>query len=191
VLHGLINDMRLAAVSFVDRYLARVSVAVPFIVALGFATTALGLDLTARFGAPKAFWIMAACFCTIGLVAGLVVGLRERETAAAEAQHAGESDQSGLGELGEVASEAATQAAGRLPFGLLAPLLASPSASALTAARLLARNLPLVLLLALIVLLFSSAEETGRPPDEAEESPDAPGDRQAAAPEEDPYREAA
>src|SRR5262245_34412393 len=183
--------MRLAAVSLVDRYLARASVAVPFIVALGFATAALGLDLTARLGASKAFWIMAAGFCLVGLVAGLVVSLRERETAAAEAQQAAESGQSDLGELGEMASEAASQAAGHLPLGLLAPLLASPSASVLATVRLLGRNLPLVLLLGLIVLLFSSTEETGRPADEEDENPNAPGERQPAAPDEDPLREAA
>jgi hypothetical protein len=189
VLQGFIKDMRRAAVSLVDRYLARASVAVPFIVALGFATAALSIDLTARFGASNAFWIMAAGFSTIGLVAGVALSQRERETAAAEAQQAEESNQSGLGDLGGMASEAATQAAGRLPLGLLAPLLASPATSALAVARLIGRNLPLVLLLALIVLLFSSTEEES--PDQADERLDAPGDRQAAAPEQDPFREAA
>ena len=191
MLEGLVKDMRSAAVSFVDRYLARASVAVPFFVALGFATAALGLDLTTRFGASKAFWIMAAGFSTIGLLAGLALTMWEHETAAAEEQHAEESVHTGLGELGEVASEAATQAAGRLPLGLMASLLASPSASALTAARLVGRNLPLVLLLALVVLLFASAEERDRDKQEQDENPDTPGDRQAAAPEEDPFREAA
>lgn len=190
MLEGFIKDMRRATVSLVDRYLARASVAVPFIVAFGFATAALSVDLAARFGASKAFWIMATGFCTIGLVAGVAVSQRERETAAAEAaQQAEEGDQSGLGELGEMATEAATQAAGRLPLGLLAPLLANPAPSALAAARLIGRNLPLVLLLTLIVLLFSLNEES---PDEADENPDTTPDAlETTAPEYDPYREAA
>jgi hypothetical protein len=78
-------------------------VALPFIVALGFATAALSLDLAARFGASNAFWIMAAGFCTIGIIAGVVVSQRERETAAVEAaQQAEETDQSGLGGLGPI-----------------------------------------------------------------------------------------
>jgi hypothetical protein len=187
-LEGLIKDARLAAVSLLDRYLARASVAVPFIVALGFATAALSLDLAARFGASNAFWIMAAGFCTIGIIAGVVVS--QRETAAAEAAQQGEEgDQSGLGELGEMATEAATHAAGRLPLGLLAPLFANPAASVSTVARLVGRNLPLVVLVVLIVLLFSLTDKS---PGEADENSETtPDNRDTAAPEQDPYREAA
>lgn len=188
MLEGLVKDIKSAAASFVDQYLARASVAIPFIVAFGFATAALGLELTARFGAKNAFWMMAAGFSALGILAALFVTMREREAAAAEERQAGES--SGLADLGEMASEAATQAAGRLPLGLLAPLLASPSASALATGRLLGRNMPLVLLLALIVFLFWPIEE-GAPDEEAESSADAPGEPHAARPEEDPWRDAA
>jgi hypothetical protein len=157
VLQGLVNHVKSAAASFIGQYLARASVAVPFVVAFGFATAALGLELTARFGATTAFWMLAAGFCGLGIVAALAVTLREREAAAQEEQQADEAG--GLAELGDMASEAAAQAAGRLPLGLLAPLLASPSASALAAVRLLRRNIPLVLLLALIVLLFWPTDE--------------------------------
>jgi hypothetical protein len=85
-----------------------------------------------------------------------------------------------------MASEAATQAAGRLPLGLLAPLLANPSTSALAAVRLVARNLLLLLLLGLIVLLFWPTEET--PPRET--AADTPSTPPAVVPE-DPWREAA
>jgi hypothetical protein len=185
VLQGLVNHVKSAAASFVGQYLARASVAVPFVIAFGFATAALGLELTARFGAISAFWMMAAGFCGLGILAALVVIMREREAAAAEEHQA---EESGLAELGDMASEAAAQAAGRLPLGLLASLLASPSTSAFAAVRLLGRNMPLVLLLALIVLLFWPTEETAP---EGEAAADAPSDPQAAAPEEDPWREAA
>ena len=184
MLQGLVNHVKSAAASFVGQYLARASVAVPFIVAFGFATAALGLELTARFGATTAFWVLAAGFCGLGILAALVVTMREREAAAAEEQ----AEESGLAELGDMASEAAAQAAGRLPLGLLAPLLASPSTSALAAVRLLGRNLPLVLLVALIVLLLWPTEESAA---EGETAAEAPSDPQAAVPEEDPWREAA
>jgi hypothetical protein len=186
VLQGLVNHAKSAAASFVGQYLARASVAVPFIVAFGFATAALALELTARFGATRAFWMLAAGFCILGILAALVVVMREREAAAEEEREAGES---GLAdELGDMASEAAVQAAGRLPLGLVASLLASPSASVSTAVRLLGRNLPLVLLAAFVVLLFWPTEEAAA---EGETPEDAPDDPRAVAPEDDPWREAA
>jgi disulfide bond formation protein DsbB len=187
VLEGLVKDVKSAAASVVDQYLARASVAIPFIVAFGFATAALGLELTARFGAKNAFWMMAAGFSAVGVLAALFVTMREREAAAAEERQAAES--SGLADIGEMASEAATQA-GRLPLGLLAPLLASPSGSAMAAGRLLGRNMPLVLLLALIVFLFWPIEE-GAPDEEAGGSVDKPEEPNAVGPEGDPWREAA
>jgi uncharacterized membrane protein len=184
VLEALVKDIKSAAASIVDQYLARASVAIPFIVAFGFATAALAVELMARFGAKNAFWMMAGGFFIIGVIAALFITIREREAAAAGQHHI---EGSGLAELGEmVTSGVATRAAGRLPLGLLAPLIASPSASA---ARLLGRNIPLVLLLAFIVLLFWPTKED--PPREEEEPsadaalPDRPTGEQEA------WREAA
>jgi hypothetical protein len=88
-----------------------------------------------------------------------------------------------------MATEAATHAAGRLPLGLMAPLFANPAASVPTVARLLGRNLPLVVLVVLIVLLFSLTDKS---PSEADENSEtAPDNHDMAAPEQDPYREAA
>ena len=49
-----------AAASFLATYLAKASVAVPFVVAVGFATAAIALELTERFGARNALWLLAA-----------------------------------------------------------------------------------------------------------------------------------
>ena len=181
---SFINDAQSAAASFVDKYLARASVAIPFVVAFGFATAAVSLALIERFGATNAFWMMAAGFCAIGLVAATVVTMKEQETAAAEEQQSGEDG------LGEIASAAATQAAGQLPLALLASLLGSPVGSAQTAVRLIARNIPLVLLLALVALLFWPTEETTGGPIEEDAATDDPDDLTATTPEE-PLREAA
>ena len=47
---GLINQARVAASHLVLRYVARASVAIPFIIALGFAIAAVAVMLVGRFG---------------------------------------------------------------------------------------------------------------------------------------------
>ena len=66
-------------------------------------------------------------------------------------------------DTGEVVSEAAAQAAVQTPIALLGALLSMPGggSSALSVARLLGRNFPLVLLLVMIGALFWPTEETG------------------------------
>src|SRR5262245_65452663 len=102
--------------SFLGTYLARASVAVPFLIALGFATAAVGLELTERLGARNALWILAGGFCAIGLLAALTVTMKEQEMAAEEEQQRNEG-------IGEMTSAAATQAATHLPAALLGAML--------------------------------------------------------------------
>ena len=47
---GLISDAKSASGSLITKHLTRASVAVPFAVALGFATAAITLVLVDRFG---------------------------------------------------------------------------------------------------------------------------------------------
>ena len=70
---GLISDAKAASGLLIDKYFARASVVVPFVVALGFATAAITLMLVNRFGYIAAFWIIAGGFTLIGLVATRVV----------------------------------------------------------------------------------------------------------------------
>ena len=193
---GLIDDIKSAAASFLGTYLARASVAVPFLVALGFATAAIALELTARFGARYALWMLAGGFCAIGLVAALAVTLKEQqqEIEAAEAQESGEG---GIGDMTWAASAAATaagtaatQAASHVPAALLGALLQNPSASALPIARMIGRNMPLLVLLALVALLLwpiEQAEETAAKEDASADRK--PGERPRS--EEEPLPEAA
>lgn len=159
---GLIDDIKSAAASFLATYLAKASVAVPFVVAVGFATAAIALELTERFGARNALWLLAAGFCAIGLLAALAVTMKEQqqEMEAAEEQ---ERNEGGIGEMTSAASAAATavaaQAASHVPAALLGALLQNPSASALPVARMVGRNMPLLLLLGLVALLFWPTEE--------------------------------
>jgi uncharacterized membrane protein len=150
---GLINDAKTAAGSLVAKYLARASVAVPFIAALGFAIAAITLTLVERFGAIAGYWMVAGGFTLIGLVAALVVSVKEHEEEIAEKQ----AEQHDTAEVG---TEAAAQAAVQLPIALLGALFSSPggATAAVGGAKMLGRNIPLVVLIALIGMLFWPTE---------------------------------
>ena len=186
---SLINDAKSAAVSVLAKYAVRASVAVPFLVAAGFGTAALTLVLAERLGALSAYCIMGGAFAAIGLIAALAVTVKEQEEEVADA--AAERD-----DTAEVATDAAAQAAVQLPLALLGTLLTTPlgPGTALGGAKAIGRNLPLVVLLALVAFLFwpaeaTSADETSQAEDPA--TPPEPGaaqwrprngmDRQAAA----------
>ena len=62
-----------AAGSLIAGYVVRVLMAVPFIVALGFATAAFTLMLIDRFGRGNAYFMVAGGFAVVGVLATLVV----------------------------------------------------------------------------------------------------------------------
>jgi hypothetical protein len=171
----LTNQAKLAASHLVLRYVARVSVAVPFIIAAGFALAAITLMLIERFGHVMADWLVAGGMALIGVVASVVVAVKEHDEAAAKQQAA-------KADTEEVVSEATAQALVQTPIALLGDLMTMPGgvAGALSAARLLGRNWPLVLLLVLIGGLFwptedATAEEdrVGRKPNGSDHMPSA------------------
>src|SRR5262245_25427132 len=167
---GLINDAKSAAVSLVAKYLARASVAVPFLIAGGFAIAAIAHMVIDRFGAIAGCWLLAAGFTLIGIVATLLVKHKEHGEEAAD-----------KADTANVAGAAAAQAALQAPLALAGALMSTPLGpkAAIDVAKTLLRNLPLVVLLALIALLFwpseegaaSAADERGQAPP----SPDANG----------------
>ena len=141
---GLINQAKSAASHLVLKYVARASVAVPFVIAAGFALAALTVMLVERFGHVMAYWLVAGGLALIGVIASIVVSVKEHEEEVAEQQAA------------EVVSDATGEALVQTPIALLGALMTMPggAAGALGAARLLGRNLPLVALLVLIGALF-------------------------------------
>ena len=157
---GLINDAKTAAGSLVGKYLVRASVAVPFIVAIGFAVAAITLLLVDRFGAINAYLMVAGGFTLVGLVAALAVTVKEQEEVVAESK-------AEAGDTASVATDAAAQAAVQAPLALLGTLFATPAGPAALAGgvRMLGRNIPLVVLLALIGLLFWPSEPTAESAD--------------------------
>jgi hypothetical protein len=160
VFAGLINQAKSAVSGLVLKYVARASVAVPFVIALGFALAAITATLVERFGQVMAYWLVAGGLAAIGIVAAIVVSVKEQEEEVAE-QLAEKTDTE------EVVSDATAQAIVQTPIALLGTLLTFPSGatSALSAARILGRNLPLVLLLVMIGALFWPSQD-GEPSDE-------------------------
>ena len=112
---GLINDAKSAANSLVLKYVARASVAVPFVIALGFAMAALAAWLVNLYGYVTGYLIMAGGLALIGVIAALAVSVKENEEEIAD-QAAEEADTS------NVATEVAAQA----PLALLGALFTMP-----------------------------------------------------------------
>lgn len=166
---GLINDAKSAAGAVVAKYAARASVAVPFLVALGFATAALTLTLADALGSIAAYWMVAGGFTAIGLVAAAAVTAQEQDEAIAD-EAARSTDNAA------VASNAAAQAIAQAPLALLGALMTTTGgpAAAMSLIRALGRNLPLVLLLVMISVLFL--------PDATPERSDAEEDLEAVRP---------
>ena len=161
---GLINQAKSAVTGLLLKYVARASVAVPFVIALGFALAAITAMLVERFGHIAGYWMVAGGLAVIGLIAALVVSAKEHEEEVAE-QEAEKAD------TGEVMSDATSQAMVQAPLALLGALMTTSggATSALSVARLLGRNLPLVLLLVMIGALFWPSEAS-RPAEEEDES---------------------
>ena len=62
---GLINRAKSAASGLVLKYVARASVAVPFVIALGCALAAITVMLVQRFGHVTAYWLVAGGLAAI------------------------------------------------------------------------------------------------------------------------------
>ena len=162
---GLINDVKSAAGSVAARYATRATVAVPFLIALGFATAAATLILVERFGARDAYFMVAGTFTAIGIVAALIVRATEHDEIAADGAAA-------KADTADVATDTAAAAAAQIPLALLGALFSSAAgpSSVLGAGRAIGRHLPLVLLGAAVAVLFwpKSDAETGQNADDAQ-----------------------
>jgi hypothetical protein len=164
---GLINDAKAAVSHLVLRYVARASVAIPFVLALGFAVAAIAVMLVERFGHVTGYWIMAGGLAAIGIGAAIAVSVKEHEEEAAD-QKAEQAD------TGEVVSDATAEAMLQAPLALLGALFSAPggAAGAFKIARVLGRNFPLVLLLVMIGALFWPTDRQDSEVGGAETRPD-------------------
>ena len=129
---GLINQAKSAVTGLVLKYVARASVAIPFVIAVGFALAAVTVMLVERFGHVTAYWLVAGGLAAIGVVAAIIVSVKEHEEEVAE-QKAEETDTQ------EVVSDATVQAMTQAPIALLGTLFSVPggASAALSTARIL------------------------------------------------------
>jgi hypothetical protein len=81
---GIIDSARNAASKLLGKYLARASVAVPFLLAAGFGLAALTVMLSQRFGSLTAYRVVAAGLGVAGILAAAFVWAKEHKEEAAE-----------------------------------------------------------------------------------------------------------
>lgn len=165
----LLTNAKSAVTSLVLRYLTRASVAIPFVIAAGFALAAITVMLVRHFGHVTAYWVMAGALTAIGAIAAVAVSAKEHHEEVAEvtAEHA---------DTKEMVSKVAMQA----PLALLGALFSVPggTSAALAMTKAVGRNWPLAVLLALIGTLFvptptdEKATEVGGRPNGFHPSPD-------------------
>jgi len=79
VFAGLVNQAKGAATGLVLKYLTRTSVAIPFVIALGFAMAAISMLAVQRFGYVFGYWIMAASLTLIGVIATIAMAVKEQK----------------------------------------------------------------------------------------------------------------
>src|SRR5215208_7196082 len=113
------NQAKDAVSGLVLKYVARASVAIPFVIGLGFGVAAVTVMLVERFGHVIAYWVMAGGLAAIGVIAGVAVSVKEHGEEVAE-QKAETTDTE------NVVSGATAQALTQAPLALLGGLFAAP-----------------------------------------------------------------
>jgi hypothetical protein len=157
VFQEIVNRAQRSVDSLVSKYVTRMIVAIPFLIAVGFATAAATTKLANAYGTEIAYLTLAAGFAIVGLLAAASIAV---------AKEGNPSDQAASEESASIAASATQSDSDTLPgnLELLLPLLGTVGPIALPmAARVLFKNLPVILAAAvLIYLLFSDrAQHTG------------------------------
>jgi len=79
VFADLIKRVKGAITGLVLKYVARASVAIPFVIALGFALAAISVLVVQRFGDVFGYWMMAASLALVGVIATIAVAIKEQK----------------------------------------------------------------------------------------------------------------
>lgn len=154
MLQELANRAQRAIDTVVSKYVSRLAVAVPFVVALGFGTAAASVKLTEMYGSMLANAVLAGVFTIIGVVTAAAIAVSHTAPELAAAQP-----------VGGVAEESATQQSSNEPLlpnadVMLAAVGAIGPAAMPFLFRLILRNLPLVL--GVLVLAYLLLSDTGK-----------------------------
>lgn len=161
----------------VSKIVARAMVAVPLLIATGFATAALTVKLVELYGEITGYALMAALFAVVSLLTVAIVGINgtgaPQEERVAETEKAAETTGSSDEQISDVGD-------------LLTPELKSLLASAAPVAvpgllRGVGRNLPLIFILAIVAFVISQFAESPE-----SEGPDESGDTNATGDTPDP-----
>jgi hypothetical protein len=176
---GLLKRAERSIDSAVTKVVDRALMAAPFVVAGGFATAALTVWLVEHYGQVTAYTLMAGAFALIGLITMAVLGMGNAAQASSESA-ASEPEQTAN------ASDDADAASDMDLTALLTPEVRAILASAAPAAvpgiaRGVTRNLPLILLLAVVGFVISRFTPTSSEPRSSSE-PESPSERPPASP---------
>lgn len=154
IFQSVIRRAETAIENMVDQALARVMVALPLLVAAGFATAALSTYLNARYGAQNGHLIMAGAFAGIGLLAMLYVSFMGSSNSVSDTDTdaANQENQSSHDASGDATSGAFSEAERELMTSVLttAAPIAVPGL-----VRTLIRNLPLVILILIVGFILT------------------------------------
>ena len=151
---AIIHRAQNSVESVVSKYVLRVAVAVPFIVALGFGTAAASVKLIATYGDVTAYAILAAAFGAIGLVAAAAIATTGSRPPAAASEAANEAKDAAA------AVEPGEQSPSQLSPDLLLTALGVVGPRALPAIpvmmRFIVKNWALVVAVAILAFLLLS-----------------------------------
>lgn len=154
MLQAIVERAQRAIDTLVSKYVTRVVVAVPFVIALGFGTAAASVKLTELYGNLVAHTVLAATFAAAGLAAAAAIALSGPAPVAVVSE-----ETTGQATVAEEASEAATGPESEL---LLSAIGALGPAAMPGLLRFLLANVPLLVGVAVLAyLLFSEEPATG------------------------------
>lgn len=163
---SLLVPVARAVESAIARYAIWVAVAVLFLIAAGFATAALAIYLVELYGALLAYTLMALLFVALGTVgaavAQIILAPPQAEPMETESDaETAEAEETGTGAVANVPLP---------PEFVMAALSSAAPAAAPVIARSILRNLPLLIVVAILAYLFSltagseePAEQTAAP----------------------------
>lgn len=132
----------------ISKYAVRASVAIPFLLAVGYGLAGVTVMLIDAYGYRRAYFLLAGGFVTIGVLAAVAVWLKER----------GEEDDTSI-EASTPSAQMVTTSALKTAKQMPAAIVDSShdiSASFRALAKLGARNWPLVLAGSVILLLLGA-----------------------------------
>ncbi len=152
---GIVNRAQRSVDTLVTKYVTRIAVAVPFVIALGFGTAAASVKLGEVYGSMLGYAIIAATYAGVGLIAA--VAIAAGGPAPIPATDAGNSDAAAAA-VDSTAAETSTPATPEL---ILAALATVGPAALPAVLRLVVRNLPLLLAVVVLAYLLFSDRQSG------------------------------